>query len=663
MSPIQTRLGRGLLLLVILSLALSACAPQTAFPTLVIPTLPLSPTSPATSTPPPTETQNLASLPDTTPEPSTQNTPSLDYKDASLPVPQRVASLLGQMTLAEKIGQMTQIEINSIKDPTLVTQKFLGSVLSGGDGEPNPNTPEGWVAMVKGVEEAALKTRLGIPLIYGIDSVHGFNAADGATVFPHNIGIGAAGDVPLAYEIGRATAEETSAVGIQWTFSPVIAVAQDIRWGRTYESYSENTQLVTNLGAATISGLQGDKLSANDSILATAKHYIGDGGTAWGSSTTNNYQLDQGNDTMDETALRALFLPPYQAAIQAGALSVMASFSSVDGVKMHANKHLLTDVLKGELGFQGFVISDWGGVDQISPDYGAAVTAAINAGVDMVMVPYDANKFINTLTQAVQTKAVSMERIDDAVSRILTAKFELGLFERPLPDGSQASQIGSQAHRAIARQAVAESQVLLKNDNAALPLAKNTPLIVVAGLAANDIGIQCGGWTVGWQGHAGAITTGVTILQGIQAAATGKVEYNRVGNYKDLPSGAQADVGIVVVGEQPYAEGLGDKADLSLSQDDNDLVARVRPLVKKLVVILISGRPMIINDALAKADAFVAAWLPGTEGGGVADVLFGDKPFTGKLPFTWPKSNGQLPFDFSQPVKDALFPFGYGLTK
>ena len=652
MSSFKTLAGRGLLILVSLSLALSACAPATAAPTLVIPTLPLSPTIAASVTPPGGATP---------PADSAQTTPSLDYKNATLPVAQRVSNLLGQMTLAEKIGQMTQLENGSIKDNKIITQKFLGSVLSGGDGQPIPNTVDAWVEMVKGYQEAALQTRLGIPLLYGIDSVHGFNAANGAVVFPHNIGLGAAGDADLAQRIGRATAEEMSATGILWNFAPVVAVAQDIRWGRTYESYSENTDLVTKLGAAYITGLQ-DSLGGPTSVLATAKHYIGDGGTVWGSSTTSDYKLDQGNVTVDEATLRTLFLPPYQAAVKAGALSVMASFSSFQGVKMHANKHLLTDVLKGELGFEGFVVSDWAGVDQVSPDYPQAVTESINAGVDMVMVPYDSVMFINALTLAVQSGAVPQTRIDDAVSRILTVKFKMGLFERSLPDTSHAAQVGSDAHRQLGREAVAKSQVLLKN-NATLPLAKNTPLIVVAGETADDIGIQCGGWTIGWQGKAGAVTQGTTILKGIQAAATGNVTFNRFGKFTDLPAGTLADVGIVVVGEQPYAEGIGDKADLALTTADSDLIARVRPLVKKLVVILVSGRPMIINDALKSADAFVAAWLPGTEGEGVADVLFGDQPFTGKLPFTWPKSIDQLPFDFSKPVKDALFPFGYGLVK
>ncbi|HEX7599714.1 MAG TPA: glycoside hydrolase family 3 protein, partial [Polyangia bacterium] len=518
--------GRILLILAVFSLALSACQPSgTPLPTLDIPTLPFPAVKP---------TAVLPTLAPTEPVPT--QPPSTRYKDASLPLEQRAADLLGQMTLAEKIGQMTQIEINSIPDPKLVTQKLLGSVLSGGDGQPKPNTPENWVKMVSGVQQAALQTRLGIPLLYGIDAVHGHNAVYGAVVYPHNIGLGAAGDPALVAQIGRATAEEMTATGILWNFAPVLAVVQDIRWGRTYESYGENTDLVTRLGTAYVQGLQGVGLSAPSSVLAPAavlaslKHFIGDGGTAWGSSTSQGYKLDQGDVQLDDASLRKLFLPPYKAAIDAGALNVMASFSSVRGTKMHANKVLLTDLLKGELGFQGFVVSDWGGVDQVASSYSQAVAESINAGVDMVMVPYDANKFITTLTAAVASGAVLQARIDDAVGRILWVKFKLGLFdERPPADASLLGAIGSDAHRQLARQAVAKSLVLLKNDAQALPLSKAAPLILVAGQAADDIGIQCGGWTMGWQGQSGAVTAGTTLLKGIQAAASGSVQYNRYG--------------------------------------------------------------------------------------------------------------------------------------
>ncbi len=635
MSALKKLLGRGTLFLVILSLALGAC--QTAPATTPAPTLSTAITQIAPSA--------------TAPAPATLP-PALAgaaYKNAALPVAQRIDDLLGRMTLAEKIGQMTQIEINSIRDPQLVTQKFLGSVLSGGDGQPRPNMLENWIKMVGGVERAALQTRLGIPLIYGVDAVHGLRAVYSAVIYPHNLGLGAAGDPDLARRIGRATAEEMAATGILWNFAPVVAVAQDIRWGRTYESYSQDTALVSKLGAAYIQGLQGDDLAAPTAVLATAKHYLGDGGTAYGSSKTENYLLDQGNVTVDEATLRAVHLAPYRAAVDAGALSVMISFSSWQGLKMHANKYLVTDVLKGELGFKGFVVSDWGGVDQISGDYVQAVATAINAGIDMVMVPYDADKFITTLTSLVQSDQVAQARIDDAVRRILSVKFQMGLFERPLPDSSQFAAVGSSQHRALGREAVAKSLVLLKNQNQTLPLVGSTPLILVAGMGADDIGIQCGGWTLSWQGLSGAITQGTTILEGIRAAApASEVRFDISGNFTGLSG--QADLGIVVVGETPYAEGRGDRSDLLLSQSDDELVQKIRPLVKKLVVILVSGRPLVVDQALQAADAFVAAWLPGTEGVGVADVLFGFTPFSGKLSFAWPGGGGK-----------TVFEVGYGL--
>ncbi len=629
---------RGMLFLVILSLGLGACQPAPALPTATLPAT-AAPTALPTSAPLPVVTLPPVNTPLSGPA----------YKNPALPVAQRVEDLLARMSLPEKIGQMTQIETNSIRDPALVAQKFLGSVLSGGDGQPRPNTLDNWIKLVGGYQRAALQTRLGIPLIYGIDAVHGHNAVSGAVVYPHNIGLGAAGDPDLVQRIGRATAEEMAATGILWNFAPVLAVAQDIRWGRTYESYSQDTALVTKLGVAYIQGLQGADLTAPTAVLATPKHYLGDGGTAYGSSKTDNYLLDQGDVQVDEATLRALYLPPYRAAIQAGALSVMVSFSSWQGTKMHANKYLVTGVLKDELGFQGFVVSDWGGVDQISADYSQAVETAINAGIDMVMVPYDADKFINALTGAVQSGRVPQARIDDAVRRILGVKFKLGLFERPLPDTSLFDLVGSNAHRTLGREAVAKSLVLLKNDNATLPLAGAIPQILVAGQGADDIGIQCGGWTLSWQGRPGNITQGTTILQGIQAAAPASdVRYDRAGSFTGL-SGL-ADVGIVVVGELPYAEGVGDRSTLLLSQDDDALVQKMRPLVKKLVVILISGRPLVVDKALHSADAFVAAWLPGTEGVGVADVLFGTAPFNGKLSFAWPGADGKI-----------LFEVGYGL--
>jgi beta-glucosidase len=599
------------------------------------------------------------------------------YPDPAQPIEKRVEDLLVRMTMDEKIGQMVQVDMGSIHQGD-VTAYGIGSVLSGGSDNPSENTPRGWQEMVKGFQNEALATRLKIPMIYGIDAVHGNAHLYGATVFPQESGIAATHDPEVARNVGQATAEEMLATGIPWTFSPIVAVPQDIRWGRIYESYSEDTQLTTQISKAYIEGLQtlpdGYKPSQGQTLftLATAKHYIGDGGTIWGSSRTGSYMLDQGNVQVDEVTLRKLYLPPYKAAVDAGVMTVMASFSSWRTIKMHAHKYLLTDVLKNELGFNGFVVSDWAGIDQIDPDYYTAVVTAINAGIDMAMVPTESQGseihsdylvFISTMKQAVENQDIAEGRINDAVRRILRAKFSLGLFEHPYPDPAFIQTVRSDAHIAIARQAVQESLVLLKNENAALPISKNTSKILVAGQGADDIGMMCGGWTISWQGETGSIELGTTIINGIKEAvsSTSSVLYNRSGQFTE-----KADVGIVVVGETPYAEGLGDKADLRLSETDVQAINTLRPLVNRLIVVILSGRPLVITDQLSIADAWVAAWLPGTEGEGISDVLFGDRPFTGKLPYTWPRSNDQLPINKNN-VNDKtgcdapLFPFGYGL--
>ncbi len=589
------------------------------------------------------------------------------YKNATLPVEDRVNDLLSRMTLAEKIGQMTQVEKNSIKLND-IDGLFIGSLLSGGGGYPPENTAGAWAKMTDTFQEQALKTRLAIPLIYGADGVHGHNNLEGAVIFPHNIGMGATRDAALVQKACAVTAQEMAATGVYWDFAPVVAVPQDIRWGRTYEGYSENTDVVTELGTACIKGLQGDKLN----VLATPKHFIGDGGTGWGTSTTDTYMLDQGVTQGDETKLRTLYLPPYKAAVDAGAMSIMVSFSSFGGMKMSAQKHLITDVLKSELNFKGFVVSDWQAIDQISGDYYKDVVTSINAGMDMSMVPTNYTAFIGAMTKAVNSDDIPLERVDDAVRRILRVKFMMGLFEHPMSNQADLATVGSDEHRAVARQAVSESLVLLKNDDNALPLKKDTPHIFVAGASADDLGVQAGGWTIEWQGRSGKITTGTTIRGAIENAVgnTADVQFDRFGNFKKAKDASgnplHAEVGIVVVGEQPYAEGKGDASDLSLSEVDRTVIHKMRDRVDTLVIVLISGRPMIIGDALDQADAFVAAWLPGTEGEGVADVLFGDQPFKGKLPYTWPRSMNQLPFDFNNlpTSSDAapLFPFGYGLT-
>lgn len=592
------------------------------------------------------------------------------YKNPALSVEERVVDLLARMTLDEKIGQMTLVEKGSIANDD-ITNMYIGGLLSGGGGFPTSNTPEGWLEMVNDFQSYALQTRLAIPLIYGVDAVHGHNNLHGATIFPHNIALGAAGDADLVERICHATALEVIATGIYWNYAPTIAVPQDIRWGRTYEGYGENTDLVTTLGVACVRGLQGENLGDPGSVLATPKHFIGDGGTAWGTSTTGAYMIDQGVTQVDEATLRALYLPPYQAAIENGAMSIMVSYSSWQDTKMHAQQYLITDVLKGELGFQGFVVSDWQAIDQISPNYYSAVVTAINAGIDMNMVPYNYIGFISTLQDAIEAGDISLERIDDAVRRILTVKFEMGLFDLPPVDESQAAVVGSDEHRALAREAVSKSLVLLQNNDNTLPLSKDTPTIFVAGSGSNNIGMQSGGWTIQWQGGSGGITIGTTIRQAIEAAVSenSTVYASAVGNFDEAIDADGnpliADVGIVVIGETPYAEGVGDRDDLGLTITDRRLIDRIRERSEKLVVILLSGRPLIITDQLRVSDAFVAAWLPGTEGAGITDVLFGDVPFTGKLSYTWPRSMAQLPFDFANlPTEgcDApLFPYGYGL--
>jgi beta-glucosidase len=663
---------RNLFLVVFILTLLSACQPTSAIPTNPVdlePTEALSPSEP-------TSTPTSTSAPD-----------NMLYKDSTAPIEARVEDLLARMTLEEKIGQMTQIEKGSL-GPGAVAKYYLGSVLSGGGGSPVPNTAENWAKMVDKFQEEALSTRLGIPIIYGVDAVHGHGNLKGATIFPHNIGLGAANDPDLVYRIGKATAEEMAATGIFWNFAPVLAVVQDIRWGRTYEGYSEDTQIVTSLGAAYIRGLQepfpSDSTSAGRWVLATTKHYIGDGATVWGSSTTGSYKIDQGDMKVDEDTLRSLFLPPYQAAISGAgpdsspAQSLMVSFSSWNGVKMSANKYLVTDVLKGELDFTGFVVSDWASIDQIKPgDYYRSVVTAINAGVDMSMEPYDPARFIKAVGDAVSKGDIPIERIDDAVRRILAVKFKLGLFEHPYSDPALLAAVGSEEHRTLAREAVSKSLVMLQNNipegasKSALPIPSAASKIFVAGQYADDIGAQCGGWTIQWQGQLGDITPGTTILEAIRASVVdpNTVYYNRFGKFDEvldtIGDPAIADYGIVVVGESPYAEGVGDSSDLSLPVNQIGIIERLRERSKALVVIIISGRPMIITDQLPLADAWVAAWLPGTEALGITDVLFGSLPFSGKLSFTWPSSMDQLPLNvnnIAESGEQPLFPFGYGLT-
>lgn len=607
--------------------------------------------------------------------PDRDKTESALRVDATASIPDeisaRVDNLLAQMTLDEKIGQMTQVEKNSL-DKGDIKKYFLGSVLNGGGDAPYPNSAESWKKMIDGFQDEALATRLAIPIVYGLDAVHGFGALYGATIFPQAIGLGATRDAELVRQVGQTTAEEMLATGARWNFAPIVAVPQDIRWGRTYESYSENTELVSELSTAFISGLQTLPQSFSPTsgqsiyVLSTPKHILGDGGTTYGTSKMfleQFYLLDQGDMLYSEEEIRTLFLPPYQAAIEAGAKSVMVSFSSWNGVKMHAQKYWITDVLKGELNFKGIVISDWGGIYQVASDNYTSVVTSINAGIDMNMVPYDYKGFISDMKRAVQKGDISIERIDDAVRRILTVKFELGLFDHPYAYAEFQDGVGSQEHRGLARKAVSESLVLLKNEKSTLPINKDVSTIYVAGVASDDMGIQCGGWTTKWQGEAGGVQPGTTLLEGIRqtVSASTIVEYNAIGDFNGV-----AYYGIAVVGEYPYAEGVGDKSDLSLSGYDIQVIENLREHSKKLVVVILSGRPMIITNQYLLADAWVAAWLPGTEGQGVSDVLFGELPFTGKLPYTWPRFNKQLPVNSNNSAKlkgceAPLFPYGFGL--
>jgi beta-glucosidase len=595
------------------------------------------------------------------------------YKDPNQPVDLRIEDLLARMTLDEKIAQMVQPAQNTLSAVD-VSAFSLGSVLSTAESISETNSLVDWTTIPGTYLEAAAKTRLGIPLLYGIDSMHGFGHVNGATIFPHNIGLGATRDPALVESIGRAVAEEMRAAGIPWSFGPVVAVPQDIRWGRTYEGFSEDTALVTQLARAYILGFQtlppGYAAAPGQTWFggASAKHFIGDGGTIWGSSRQvifeKQFMLDQGNMQLPEEALRRLFLPPYQAAVQADVMSIMASYSSWRGTKMHAQKYLLTTLLKNELGFQGFIVSDCAGIEQVDPDYYTAVVTSINSGVDMDMCPSSYLIFMTTLRQAVENGDITEERINDATRRILRAKFKLGLFEKPYADPDLVATVGSTEHRLLARQAVRESLVLLKNDNSALPIDKNIPSLLLAGI--DNSGIQSGGWTLEWQGVTKDLLGATTIFTGIKAALSPdtRVYYDSSGQFPDF-SGT-APVGVVIVGELPYAEGLADSADLRLSPGDIEIIQRVRVKVDKLVVIILSGRPLVITDQFLIPDAWVAAWLPGSEGQGVADVLLGDYPFTGKLPYTWPRSNEQLPINENNDIGNTgcaapLFPFGFGL--
>jgi beta-glucosidase len=612
----------------------------------------------------------------------------LPYENARLPVSQRVADLLSRMTLEEKVGQMTQTERGQVDaDATPITTWHLGALLSGGGSTPAAgNTPQAWADMIDRFQRAALATRLHIPIMYGIDSVHGDGNMYGATVFPHNIGLGATRDPDLVRDVEHVTASETRASGPQWTFAPCLCAPQDDRWGRTYEGFGEDPRLVSEMESA-IDGFQGPPghLADRDRVLATAKHFAGDGDTQYGTAT-GDYKIDQGISVTDHRDFWRKALQQYVPAVQKHHVgSVMPSYSSVDwtddGVannplKMHAHHELLTDVLKGSMHFGGFVISDWEGIHQIPGDWPTQVRTGVNAGIDMMMEPNAYQSFETTLIDEVNAGRVSMDRIDDAVSRILTKKFELGLFEHPFTDRTNLAAIGSPAHRAVARRAVAESQVLLKNRRHTLPV-RHDAKVYVAGSNADNIGNQAGGWTLTWQGGSTNKIPGTTILEGIrQAAHGGNVTFSADAS-APIPHRA---VGVVVVGETPYSEGFGDVGgplwaydpgdngvprpvkDMRLSAADSAAVDKVCSAAASCVVVVVSGRPLVIDPAqLGRIDALVAAWLPGSEGQGVSDTLFGRRPFTGRLPVSWPRTLDQEPINVGDARYDPLYRFGYGL--
>jgi len=587
------------------------------------------------------------------------------------------------MNLDQKIGQMTLSE-RSYLTPEDVKTYHLGGVLSCTGSSPGNNRPADWVKMNDDYWAASMtedELHLAIPVLHGVNAIHGNNNISGATIFPHNIGLGAANDSDLIKKIAKVTAREVLTTGVEWVFAPNLAVACDIHWGRTYESYSESTELVTTCGANFIQGLQADL--GTDSVLACTKHWVGDGGTTSG--------INQGETTLEKDQLESIHIGPYRNAINSGALTIMASLNSWNGDKCHGHKYLITDLLKTEMGFHGFVVSDWDGIDYLSEDYFNAVALAVNAGIDMFMVSENWKEFIDHLKLHVNRGSISMKRIDDATRRILSVKFACGLFDKPRPAArfwSNHDSFGGQEHRAVAREAVRKSLVLLKNDGPVLPLQKNAR-IFVAGKNAHNRGHQCGGFSLTWQGLSGSENQqgGTSVWEGIRQVASNAVLSN--GAHGNDADPKRHDVAIIVIGERPYAEGSGDvrssdqliveagsriKGSMnmltpygdtlelaSLHPEDLQTIKTVTDKGIPAVVVMISGRPLVVNRELAAASAFVAAWLPGSEGQGVADVLFGDFDFQGRLSFSWPASTESISAG-RQKNQKPLFPFGYGLT-
>ncbi len=579
--------------------------------------------------------------------------------EVSQDIDSKVEALLSKMTLAEKIGQMTQAE-RKFATPEDVKKYHLGSILNGGGSVPGNNTVAEWRNMIDDYQKAALQTRLAIPIIYGTDAVHGHNNVVGATLFPHNVGLGAMRDPQLMEAIGKATAKEVAATGVHWNFAPALCVARDKRWGRAYECYGEHPEIGASYSGPYVKGMQ-----ESGNVLATAKHWVGDGGATYGTGD-HQYIIDRGNTVADDATLNDIHIAPYLGALEQNVGSVMISYSSVNGLKMHEHKQLNTDVLKQQLAYRGFLVSDWQAISEVQGDTNKEkIVSAINSGLDMAMEPEFWKEFIADLTSAVNDNLVSMQRIDDAVRRILTAKFRLALFERPMSVDRMSqfeSVLGNSEHRKIARKAVQQSMVLLKNENV-LPL-KSDAKIFVAGQHANDIGLQSGGWPIEWQGKVGNITPGTTILQGIK-------EYAENVTYGDSGRSASGhDVAVIVVGEQPYAEGFGDYNQqpcefcqpLTLTEKQLTLIEEVKATKVPMVVVTVSGRPLLISEHIDSWSALLAAWLPGTEGAGVADVLFGKYAPSGKLPVSWPQDISQIDQNVGDDNFTPLFAYGYGLS-
>ena len=566
-------------------------------------------------------------------------------------IEKKIDSLLERMTIDEMIGQMTQVRhFDDISGDDIKT-KLIGSVIHTQGPLPGLTATE-WQAKVTDLQKQALSTRLGIPLLFGVDAVHGQNTFEGATIFPHNIGLGASANQDLVHQAAEITAIETKATGFNWVFSPCVAIPYNEKWGRVYEAFSESTDITVELTRASVRGHQGD-LSQSENVLATAKHFIGDGSTDFG--------VEGGNSSLSLDEVKIRLLPPYQAAVDEGVGAVMASFNKMDGISMHAHKALITDLLKGEMKFDGIVVSDWKGKSRFGEN------DIINAGIDMVMaVDGDLEGFQNGLKEAVSSGVVPLTRIKDAVRRILRQKFRLGLFDKPFPDNNLINKIGLKKHREVARQAVRESLVLLKNEDNILPLKRDAKIVVVGDFGDNS-GLQSGGWTVNWQGTNENYRGATTILEGFKKISSVEVAYDKDGIGND-----DADIAVIVVGETPYAEFFGDIGgeinayQLTLTEIHQNYVDAYIKLGKKTVVVLVCGRPLVVSPQIDQSDAFVVAWLPGSEGHGIAEVLYGEYEFKGKLPHSWPKSvddyNGKYGPNFWDDSINPLFPLGFGLN-